>query len=71
MNDKLLKETNRLLKVVIGLLVRRDGDKKLTLRYQIVILRDFGLSTNEIAQIIGRTGNYVNKELFELRKINK
>lgn len=72
MNEKTLLETNKLLKVVIALLVRSNKqDKILSLRDQIGILADLGLSPSYIAEILGRSGNYVNKELSELRKINK
>ncbi len=71
MNEKIQQETNRLLKVVVGLLVRSKQDKVATLRDQIGILTDLGQTPSEIAEILGRSGNYVNKELSELRKINK
>lgn len=70
MNEKTLIETNKLLKVVIALLVRSNKqDKVLSLRDQIGVLTDLGLSPSYIAEILGRSGNYVNKELSELRKI--
>jgi len=72
MNEKTPQETNKLLKVVIALLVRSNAqDKIASLREQIGILSDLGLSPSNIAEILGRSGNYVNKELSELRKINK
>ena len=72
MNEKTPQETNKLLKVVIALLVRSNAqDKIASLREQIGILSDLGLSPSNIAEILGRSGNYVNKELYELRKINK
>jgi len=71
MNEKMQQETNRLLKVIIGLLARSKLDKIATLRDQIGALTDLGLAPIEIAGILGRSGNYVNKELSELRKINK
>ena len=71
MNEKIQQETNRLLKVMIGLLARSKQDRVATLRDQIGVLTDLGLAPSEIAEILGRSGNYVNKELSELRKINK
>jgi len=71
MNEKIQQETNKLLKVMIGLLARSKQDKIATLRDQIGILTDLGLAPSGIADILGRSGNYVNKELSELRKINK
>ncbi len=71
MSEKIEQETNRLLKVMIGLLARNKQDKIATLRDQIGVLTDLGLAPSDIAEILGRSGNYVNKELSELRKINK
>ena len=72
MNENLQQETNKLLKVIIALLVRsKSQDKIISLREQINILSDFGLSPSDIAEVLGRSGNYINKELSELRKINK
>ena len=72
MNESLQQETNKLLKVIIALLVRSKSHDKITsFREQISILSDIGLSPSDIAEILGRSGNYVNKELSELRKVNK
>ena len=71
MSEKIQQETNELLKIVIGLLVRGKQDKIVSLREQIGTLSDLGTTPIKIAEILGRSGNYVNKELSELRKINK
>lgn len=72
MNEKTLQETNKLLKVMIALLVRGNKqDNPLSLRDQIGILSDLGLAPSDIADILGRSGNYVNKELSEIRKALK
>jgi len=72
MNEKTLQETNKLLKVIVALLVRGNNqDKVASLRDQISVLAGLGLAPAEIAEILGRSGNYINKELSELRKINK
>jgi hypothetical protein len=65
------ESTNRLLKVVIALLLRREEKSVQTLRQQIGILDDLGLRPAEISEIIGRTSNYVNKELAGIRKARK
>lgn len=65
------KSTNRLLRVIIALLLRGKGEETLTLRQQIEILNDLGLKPLEIAEILGRSNTYINKELFELRKSRK
>jgi hypothetical protein len=62
------ESTIRLLRVIIALLLRRKEEDTLTLRQQIEILNDLGLKPLEIAEILGRTNTYINKELSELRK---
>lgn len=72
MNEKTLQETNKLLKVIIALLVKRGKPSEfLSLRDQINVLRNFNLAPSVIAEILGRSGNYVNKELSELKKVGK
>lgn len=68
MLDQNLESINQLLKVIVGLMVRRDGTDTLNLREQIKTLNNFGLQPKEIAEILGRTGTYVNKELVGIRK---
>ncbi len=65
------KSTNRLLRVIIALLLRRKDEDTLTLRQQIEILNDLGLKPLEIAEILGRSNTYINKELSDLRKSRK
>ncbi len=64
-----LKSTNKLLKVIVSLLLKRKEGDLLPLKEQIEILYDFGLKPIEIAGIIGRSNLYVNKEIFGIRKI--
>lgn len=73
MTDKTTNETNRLLKVIIGLLIREQGAESsaLSLRDKVAILNDLGLAPIEIAEILGRSGNHINKELSEMRKLSK
>lgn len=71
MEKNKLESTNRLLKVIVALLLRRREPDILTLREQIAVLNGLGLQPKEIAEIIGRTNLYVNKELSELRKAKK
>lgn len=63
-----LKSTNKLLMVIIALLIRRKDEVTLTLRQQIELLNDLGIKPTEIAEILGRTSTYVNKELSGIRK---
>lgn len=71
MNKIGLESTNKLLKVIIALLLKRRGQDIPSLREQIGVLNGLGLKPIEIAEILGRSNLYVNKELFELRKIGK
>jgi hypothetical protein len=66
-----LEFTNKLLKVIVALLLRGKSDEALTLRQRIEVLSDVGLKPAEIANIIGRTNTYVNKELSGIRKTRK
>jgi hypothetical protein len=70
MDKSTLESTNRLLKVIVALLLRA-GDKPPMLRQQIKILSDLGVKPVEIAEILGRTNTYVNKELSGIRKARK
>lgn len=71
MDKNTLESTNKLLRVIVALLLKRKDADTLTLRQQIEILNDLGLKPLEIAEILGRSNIYINKELFELRKSRK
>lgn len=71
MDNKTLESTNRLLRVIVALLLRRKDDRTLTLRQQIEVLNDLGIKPTEIAEILGRTSTYINKELSGIRKSRK
>ena len=71
MDKNTLESTNKLLRVIVALLLKRKDADTLTLRQQIETLNDLGLKPLEIAEIIGRTNTYINKELSELRKSRK
>ena len=70
MDKNSTESTNKLLMVIIALLLR-TGDKTPKLREQIETLSDLGLKPVEIAEILGRTNTYINKELFGIRKSRK
>jgi hypothetical protein len=68
--DNELVELNKRLGVVIALLLRaipKSGDG-MSLRDQVQLLTDLGVRPKDIAEILGRTQTYVNKELASLRK---
>ena len=71
MDENQLAVTNRLLRTIIALLVRRRQENELPLREQIKVLADLGFRPVEISQALGRTNAYVNKELSGLRKSRK
>lgn len=71
MDKNELQSTNKLLRVIVALLLRRKDEKTLTLRQQIEILSDLGIKPAEIAEILGRTNTYINKELSGIRKNRK
>ncbi len=66
-----LESTNKLLRVIVALLLRRREEQTLTLRQQIEILASLGMKPAEIAEILGRTNTYINKELSGIRKSRK
>lgn len=65
------ESTNKLLRVIVALLLRRRDEQTLTLRQQIEILANLGMKPAEIAEILGRTNSYINKELSGIRKSRK
>ena len=71
MDSNTLESTNRLLRVIVALLLRRRDEQMLTLRQQIEVLDDLGLRPAEMAEILGRTNSYINKELSGIRKNRK
>jgi len=71
MDKHTLQSTNKLLQVIVALLLRGKNDEPLTLRERIEILADLALKPAEIAEILGRTSAYVNKELSGIRKTRK
>jgi hypothetical protein len=71
MDKNELQSTNKLLRVIVALLLRKKDEKTLTLRQQIEILSDLGIKPAEIAEILGRTNTYINKELSGIRKSRK
>jgi hypothetical protein len=71
MDEETLDSTNRLLRVIIALLVRRKDEQTLTLKQQIEMLNDLGIRPAEMAQILGKTSTHINKELSGIRKSRK
>jgi len=70
---RLLEAIKKRLEVIISLLLqeRSENSRNFSLRSRIVLLSNFGLRPKEIAEILGTTDNYVNKEISGLRKVKK
>ena len=71
MDKNELQSTNKLLRVIVALLLRRRDEQTLTLRQQIEILNDLGIKPIEIPHILCRNNTYINKELSGIRKNRK
>ena len=71
MDKNELQSTNKLLRVIVALLLRRRDEQTLNLRQQIEILSDLGIKPIEIAEILGGNNTYINKELSGIRKSRK
>jgi hypothetical protein len=63
--------TDALLRVIIALMLRGQRDDGMSLKEQISTLHDLGVRPTDIAQILGRTGTYINKELSIIRKAKR
>ena len=63
-----IESTNRLLKVMIALMLRGQEEATPTLRQQVKPLSELGMKPIEIAEILGKSSGYVNKELAGIRK---
>ena len=68
--DREFAKVNKQLGVIIALLARRTPKAKdsLSLREQIQLLSELQLRPRDIADILGRTQTYINKELAGIRK---
>jgi len=73
MEKQILQSINKRLGVMVSLLLdsRNQNLQGPFLREKIRILNDLGLKPSEIADILGRTNKYINKELSESRKAKR
>jgi len=69
----LLTSINKRLEVIINILLQQPGSEAgaRTVREQVQLLYAAGLKPKEIAEILGKSSVYVNKELSGLRKAGK
>ena len=71
-NNTNLTSIDKKMSVMISLLLKiANNGTDVTLKNQIKDLSAFGLTSTEIADIIGKKVGYVSKELSELKKTNK
>ena len=68
MDSNALADTNKLLKVIVALLMRGGADQPMSLKQQIETLDALGLRPKDIAEILGKTGTHISKELSGIRK---
>ncbi len=70
MQPESLQEVSRRIEVIIALLIRTRHPERVSvpLREQVWTLHELGLKPSQIAQILGRSSSYVNKELSGLRR---
>jgi len=60
----LLENINRNLEVIIGLLLRSQPDSdSVSLRDRVLMLKGIGMRPKDIARILGKSPNHINKEL--------
>lgn len=73
MDTENTESTNKLLRVIVALLLRREEEEATpSLRQQIETLFDLGIKKpSEIAEILGKSGTHINKELSGIRKSRK
>lgn len=64
MEKELLENINRNLEVIISLLLRSfPGSETASLRDRILMLKEIGMRPKDIARILGKSENHINKEL--------
>ena len=66
MNDQVLEQISRKLSVLISLELHKDGKQKV--QEHVSRLSRFGLTANEIAEILGTTAGTVSVAKARIRK---
>jgi hypothetical protein len=62
--NELLENINRNLEVVVGLLLRSlPGSEAASLRDRVRMLDGMGMRPKDIAKVLGKSANHINKEL--------
>jgi hypothetical protein len=64
MENEVLENINRNLEVIIGLLLRSlPGSDTASLRDRVLTLEALGMRPKDIAKVLGKSANHINKEL--------
>ena len=72
MENELLENINRNLEVVIALLLRSlPGSDAASLRDQVLMLKGIGMRPKDMAKVLGKSANHINKELSVGRSMKK
>lgn len=73
LDKSLLASINKRLEVIINILLQQPGPEAgaRKVREQVQLLHTAGLKPKEIAEILGKSSVYVNKEISSLRKTGK
>jgi hypothetical protein len=72
MENELLENINRNLEVVIALLLRSlPGADAANLRDRVLLLETIGMRPKDMAKVLGKSANHINKELSVGRSTKK
>lgn len=71
MDSTLVNQLAKKLDIIINLMLKKVGDKNLSLKDQVQLLDGLGCRPIEIASILGKTPTHISKELAGLRKLTK
>ena len=72
MENELLESINRNLEVVIALVLRSlPGAEAASLRDRVLMLEAIGMRPKDMAKVLGKSANHINKELSVGRSTTK
>jgi hypothetical protein len=70
--NELLENINRNLEVIVGLLLRSlPGSDAASLRDRVLMLEAMGMRPKDMAKVLGKSANHINKELSVGRSATK
>jgi hypothetical protein len=69
---ELLENINRNLEVIVGLLLRSlPGSDASSLQHRVLMLKAMGMRPKDMARVLGKSANHINKELSVGRSARK